>query len=187
MIIITVLWEDQRSARANRFGPHELLLACLADDLGRDRGALERRVESRPQKGNGSLRKALKQELPRFAKSGPVIAVIDRDQIHDLLPRTPPPPSCMSGITTRFRQDAPGDYDIVFLVRNMETLVETVCRATGRDVPLNKPTPDERDRLLMAAVWGAPPQTRISIRSDCPSFDRLVTRVGRHLQPRPPV
>jgi hypothetical protein len=30
-MIITVLWEDQRGAEAKGFGPHELLLSCVAD------------------------------------------------------------------------------------------------------------------------------------------------------------
>jgi hypothetical protein len=29
---VVVLWEDQRGAQAKGFGPHELLLSCLADD-----------------------------------------------------------------------------------------------------------------------------------------------------------
>jgi hypothetical protein len=34
---ITVLWEDSRGVETKGFGPHALLLACLADKLGRER------------------------------------------------------------------------------------------------------------------------------------------------------
>jgi hypothetical protein len=180
-MIVTVLWEDQLGA-ASRFGPHELLLACLCDDLQIDREILKHRIDSRPQKGNSSLRKALQKHLHRLARSGPVIAVVDLDQIHNLWPPKPPPPRCMSGITARFRQDANGDYDLVFLVRNMETLVETVCRAVGQDLPPSKPDPDQRDQLLLPAAWAAQPVRR-AIRQGCASFDRLVTRVTGHLRP----
>lgn len=32
-MLVTVLWEDQRGTQARGFGPHELLLSCLADEL----------------------------------------------------------------------------------------------------------------------------------------------------------
>lgn len=134
--MITVLWEDSRGTAAKSFGPHELLLACVADDL-------------------------------------------DRDQLHDLWPT--PSPSCRSGITARFRQDAEGDYDLVLLERNMETLIEITCQILGRHVPPKDP--DERDRVLLTAVWPPSGTTDIrqTIRHSCPSFARIVARVAGHM------
>lgn len=151
---VYVLWEDGRGNVAKGFGPHELLLACIADDLGLAREHLKQRLESYPQKGNGSLLKTLQHKLQRLRKTGPVIAVVDRDQLHDLWrPPKPPPPTCTSGMVARFRQDADGDYDLVLLDRNMESLIEVVCHALGRDPPRTKPTPGQRDQLLMRAAW----------------------------------
>lgn len=175
-----MLWEDRRGVQTKGFGPHELLLACLVDDLGADRNALKECIQSHPRKGNGSLRKALIHEIDRFP--GPVIAVVDRDQLHDLWPPTPSPPTCTSGLATRFRQDAPGDYDLVLFERNMESLVEAVCGVLGRALPPSKPRPDQRDQLLLPAVWAAPP-VRHAIRANCPSFDRIVIRIARLLHP----
>lgn len=180
-MIVTVLWEDQRGVAAKGFAPHELLLACLADDLEIDRESLKRSVESHPQKGVGNVRRSLERNILRLTKSGPVIAVVDRDQIHALWPPKPPPPSCMSGVMARFRRDTPGAYDLVFLVRNMETLIDCTCRAIGRGSPPGKPSPDQRDQLLMPAVWGVS-SVRHTIRETCPSFDRIVKRVRHHLE-----
>lgn len=181
-MIVTVLWEDQRSGARQGFGPHELLLACLVDDLEIPRPRLHERVTSLPKKGRENLRKALEHEFRRFARRGPVLAVIDKDKALDLWKGRARPPSCMSGMTTRLHEDAPGDYEVVFLDRNVDTLVDASCDATGRPVPATKQSPDARDQLLMHAVW-ATPSVRQAIRASCPSFDRLVARVGRHLRP----
>ena len=43
--IATVFYEDQRTdAGRNNYGPHVLLLACIADDLGKPRWELARSV-----------------------------------------------------------------------------------------------------------------------------------------------
>lgn len=182
-MIVTVLWEDQRGVESRGFGPHELLLTCLSDELRIDRAGLKQSVASHPHKGNTSLRKALQSNIGRLRKSGPVLAVVDSDQLHDLWPPKPPPPTCISGRVARFRQDAAGDYELVLLVKNMETLIEAACKATHQRVAKGKPKPDERDALLARAVWGTT-DVRQAIRAGCPSFDRLVTRVARHLATR---
>ncbi len=183
-MIVTVLWEDQRGVEMRGFGPHDLLIACIADDLGIDRERLRDRVSSVPKKGVGNVRTALRKDIRRLANSGPVLAVIDRDKVINLWKHGRRPSDCMSGITARFREDAAGDYDLIFLVRNMETLVEAACQAMRLDTRSRKPTPDQRDRLLgRAASRGEAPQVRATIRRDCPSFDRIVTRVARALAP----
>ncbi|MEX1367036.1 MAG: hypothetical protein AB1Z98_28170, partial [Nannocystaceae bacterium] len=85
-------------------------------------------------------------------------------------------------IDARLRQDAPGDYELVFLVQNMETLVFAVCSVTGRPAPSRKPNPDERDRILAGVVWGETPEVRRRIRDECPSFDRIVGKVAAPLR-----
>jgi hypothetical protein len=183
-MIVTLLWEDERGGVAKGFGPHELLLSCLVDDLGLPRELLLQRVNSLPKKGRDNLRTALQHEFRRLARYGPVLAVIDKDKARDLWKgrAQPPSPPCMSGMVARLHEDAPGDYDVVFLEENMETLVDVVCKANGQPLPSIKPRPDRRDQLLMPAAW-ASASVRHAIRSGCPSFDRLVSRVGRHLRP----
>jgi len=173
-------WEDSRSAAANRFSPHELLLACVADDLGVPAGSLNRYVRSLPKNGNANVRKALEKDLRRLRKYGPVMAIVDWDEIANLWKHARPrPPGCKQGIATRFREDAPGDYELVFLERNIETLVDFACKslALGKAPKAH----DERDAVLAKAST-AEPSIRRTIRDDCPSFERIVIRVARHLR-----
>jgi hypothetical protein len=174
-VIITVLWEDQRGAELKGFGPHELLLSCLADDLATDRWHLVKLVESHPKKGNANVRKTLQKDGTRLASSGFVFAVIDRDKVRDLW--EPMPPDCMTGISTRFREDASGNYELVFLVDNVESVLGIVSGALGRLLPPGKPRPDDRDRILAEVAW-AQATARAEVRERCPSFDRLVKRVA---------
>lgn len=112
-----------------------------------------------------------------------MLAVIDKDRARELWKgQAQPPPACMSGMASRLHEDAPGAYDIVFLERNVDTLVDVACESTGQRIPLVKQRPDRRDQLLMSAVWATVP-VRQAIRAGCPSFDRLVTRVARYLRP----
>lgn len=183
-MLVTVLWEDQRGTQARGFGPHELLLSCLADELAIPREVLRDHVSSHPKKGVGNVRSALRRDLERLTKSGPVLAVVDWDQVHDLWKDAKPrPPRCKTGLTDRMRQDAPGDYELVFFEQNIETLIHAVCRATGRDVPTSKPKPDLRDRILARVVWHETEHKRREIRDACPSFDRIVAKTAARLRP----
>jgi hypothetical protein len=80
-MIVTVLWEDQRGQQTKNFGPHELLLSSLADELSSDdenhplqRRRLSKLVVGHPKKGNGSVLSAMKTELEAFG--GPVVAAL---------------------------------------------------------------------------------------------------------------
>lgn len=185
---LAVLWEDQRSADMKGFGPHELLLSSVADDLCID---LDRHSEQRiflknavlcvPKKGNGSLLAALKKDLQRLPAR--VVAVIDRDKAHKLWKDVLPPPSCMQGLREQFGRSAPGAYDLVFLIENTEHLLDAVLESLGQARLDSKPSPDERDRILGRASWAAG-SVRNSVRKHCPSFDRLVKIVAGHVSQR---
>jgi hypothetical protein len=182
-MIITVLWEDSRGEVAKGFGPHELLVACLDDDLAIGRNRLNDLVKPIPKNGNANVRKALKQDIERLRKAGPVVVVVDWDAIGDLWKyANPRPPACKAGISSCFRQDAPGDYDLVFLEQNIETLVKVACEATAQAGPPPK-QPDARDGALGRAAW-APENVRQAIREGCPTFDRIVARVAGHVPPK---
>jgi hypothetical protein len=77
-------------------------------------------------------------------------------------------------------EDAEGDYELIFLIRNMETLLDAAHDALGESRFGGKPNPDQRDRVLHRIAWGSP-QDRQRVRDACPSFDRLVVRVARAL------
>lgn len=184
-MIVTVLWEDQRGGQIKGFGPHALLVACVADSLGLVPNRLKGLIESHPKKGNGNVIVALRRDLERLANSGPVVAVFDRDKIPELVNLHQPVADCRRITKERIRNLAPGNYEVVFLERNIETLIEAVCRVLGESAPEQKPRPDERDRILGRAVW-ASPDVRRRIRDECPSFSRLVDVMARYIggQPR---
>jgi hypothetical protein len=184
-MIVTVLWEDQRGGEVKGFGPHELLMASLADDLGIRPWEVGRLVQSHPKKGNANVRKALQKDIGKLGGTR-VFAVLDRDKVRELWKsRGPMPVDCNAGIRDRFRTDAPGDYDLVFLVQNVESLLGAASAALGIDKLRSKPNPDERDRLLLRCT-GPNATVRGQIRENCQSFDRLVRRVGEALKAVPP-
>jgi hypothetical protein len=169
---VTVLWEDQRATAAKTFGPHELLVACVAEELEEAPKMVLSRVVSIPKKGNGNVAVALKRDLMRLSDAGPVCAVFDRDKIRDLFGQSSTP-SCISGIKRRIYEDAPGTYEVVLLDRNVETLVDACCRAQQRPAPASKQPPDQRDRIVTRTAWGGVGE-RAAVRAAVPSFNRLV-------------
>lgn len=177
-MIITVLWEDQLGGQAKAFGPHELLIACLEDRTGQTKTALKRLVVSVPLKGNGNVRRALQRNLGKLVQNGPVVSVLDRDKAQDLW--SPKAPNCFGGLRSALRQDAPGEYDVVFLVDNIESIVAACCHSLGEPVPTTKPAPNHRDRIIGKVVWG-PLSTRQGVCNAVPSFERLVQRVADRL------
>lgn len=176
---ITVLWEDQRGVTVKGFGPHELLLFCLEDRTGRDRNELRRVVIGVPEKGVGKVIRALKRDLRRLADRGPVFAIVDRDKVRRHVPGDPP--DCMSGIRDALEAAVEGPYELVFLVKNMESVIDACCKVLGNPTPEEKPTPDRRDLILKKAF--ASGSRRRSIQEECPSFGRLVEKVASRLAP----
>lgn len=177
-MITTVLWEDQLGGQTKSFGPHELLIACLEDRTGQPRTVLKHLVVSVPLKGNGNVRRALQRNLGKLIQSGPVVAVLDRDKAQDLWSQKPP--NCFGGLRSALRHDAPGDYDVVFLVDNIESIIVACCHALGEPVPTTKPSPNHRDRIIGKVVW-CPASARQAVCIAVPSFGRLVQRVADRL------
>jgi hypothetical protein len=160
-----------------------LLVACLSDELSSElpdvtRHQIQKIVQSHPKKGNAGIRKALQRDLPRLKKSGQVFAVVDSDRVRDLWKHSGiSAPNCISGTVARFKIDVPGQYDLVLMIENTETLIAAVCSRLGVSTPAVK-SPDERDRLLGRAAWQVPADERRAIRAECPCFDRIVERVS---------
>lgn len=177
---ITVLWEDQRGGAIKGFGPHELLVACVADALQCERHCVTKYVQSIPRKGNGNVIRALKQDLSKLSRSGPVCAVLDSDQVLNLWPGGQRPATCRSGIRAAVSAKASGDYKLILLDKNVETVVEACCRAMGDVTPVSKPLPDDRDRLLGRAAWSAV-NVRDNIRLKVQSFNYLVQWVVENM------
>jgi hypothetical protein len=138
---------------------------------------IKKRINSAPKKGVSNLLKALKKDLGNLAGSGPVFAVIDRDKIHEHL--DPRPTNCMTGIRNHILGQAQAECDVVFMVENIESLIDASCEAMAIERPSKKPTPDERDRYCARLVWNGTQTTRAAALALCPSFARLVERVAK--------
>jgi hypothetical protein len=81
---LVVLYEDSRG-QTKDFGPHELLLALVADDTRADFWHLRGRVDGRPLRGIGNVVKAIK-DLDRLSPSGgKVLLIVDGDHIRETL------------------------------------------------------------------------------------------------------
>ena len=183
---ITVLWEDSRGVETKGFGPHVLLLACVADRLGRERRDLEGLVKSVAKKGVGNVIKELQTNLAKLTKAGRVFAVIDRDKAREIWKPALLPADCMSAIRMRIAKAVgSSEYELVFLVQNMESLIDACDEGARTKLQRYKPTPDQRDRILGRAAWEGSPAPRASVLSACPSFKRLVDRVCAALSPPP--
>ena len=171
MGILTVLYEDSLASRPTNYGPHSLLLACVADKLGCNRWdpRLKTGVQASPKKGDSKLRAALAEDVPRLSNCGGVAFVFDLDHVRDCfgLPST----SCLRTVLEAIKQDASVRFQVVLLDRNTETLVKACADALRLPCPCKKPV--ERDRILNRAA-AADVSVREKILDDCPSFRRLV-------------
>lgn len=179
--MITLLWEDEQGLDARRFGPHVLLVACVADDLSADRRRIDSRLRSLPKKGNGNVVRAIREDLPDLCKPGPVMAILDSDQIAGLLGEPMPAPICLVRASKATLAKFPGDYQLLLLERSVDTLVSSVCQLTSQQLVRNKATPDERDRILCKAAWNPSRRVRDDLRGLVPTFDRLVRRLAKVL------
>jgi len=124
------------------------------------------------------VRRALKEDLDKLLDSGPVCAVLDRDKAHKLWPDKCP--TCLTGLCAKLRAEAPGKYELVWLIQNVETLTDAAASALGKPPPSGKPSPNERDRLLNEVAW-AKTAVRETVCNEVPSFARLVKWVTSSL------
>jgi hypothetical protein len=155
----------------------------VADHLAIDATQVRPYLLSVPKKGNGNLvRRALASDLDHLTKTGPVFAVLDRDKVEELWRQHERPANCMAALRQRIVQEAPGSYDLVFLVENVESLVDACRVSLNLPSGKRKPTPEERDTILERAVWNADPSQRGRILAECPSFKRLVGRVAEQMK-----
>ena len=178
-MIVTVLWEDQRDGKLKGFAPGELATACVCDRRGMPPWARLDWLRHSPLKGNGNVMRQLQHAHAWLSRLGPVIAVVDRDQIHGYW-QANPPTNCMTGILDRIASECRGRRDLVFLIDNMETLVAACCEALTVPRPSKKPNPAERDRIIAKIAMGDR-RLRDDVQHRCPSFARLVTLIDAAL------
>jgi hypothetical protein len=176
--VVTVLYEDEAAAKPTNYGPHILLLACVADARGTDVWILRGRTAGIPKKGDTKVRAALRDEGDLLATRGPLVAMVDDDRVRRCYGL--PTSACKREVLDAVLREATGSPSVVLLHRNMEDIVGAACAALHRAAPAAKPGPEERDRILHRAA-AAERNVRDAILAAVPSFARLVKTVDRLL------
>jgi hypothetical protein len=178
-VTVTIWWEDRlNSSRPKLFGPNQVLVACVADELGRSYSEVKNSIDGHPKKGAGQLTTGLQRDLPGLG-IWPLGVVFDRDKVLDLWRDGDRPAACMSGICEAIRARAPGDYVIVLLRDNMETLVNAAGTVLG--LASVRKSRDERDRILQRLAFDGTFEQRRRLREKVVDFDRLVVWTARIL------
>jgi len=189
-----VLYEDSR-APTNRFGPHEFVMACVADRfVGTPRHDLERIVACMPMNGAAKVIKAVRFGHQRLARSGEsLIVVLDSDRIarHLGLEGGACKARLRAGLISGIESSAVTPQ-CVFLERNTEDLVRIVaavidCAPGHIDEACDRKNLNARDTILtraakVGAITGA--SDRSAILEKHPSTARLVRLIVEAVQVR---
>ena len=181
---IVVLYEDKR-VQAKGYGPHELVKACVLDVVDQDdqgdRAALMANlsIEARPLKGSGNIYTSCRNVSLIAPRGQPVVAVLDRDRVHDLLGL--PKPISQQQVEKRLKDesDAPAQLHVCLLEENLESVIEAikVC-APGQNADilaraLDK-EPNAQDVLLRRVAHAPTRAIRECILQRVPSLKAIV-------------
>ena len=170
--LITVLYEDRHAKGEKNYGPHMLLLACVADRTGGSRYALRDQVASIALSGDGNVKRRLRDDGASLGATGPLVAMFDNDKVRSRYPvRTG---ACKRELLDAVQAEAKGSPVIVLLEQNMEDLLAACCAALKRATLSAKPKPMQRDSILQAAAADGQGAARAAILAAMPSFKRLV-------------
>lgn len=186
-LLLVVLWED--SPRGANFAPGMLLRACVSDALeltGAYDSYLRVAMRDHPCKGNDKLYDQLPMQAELLPPTTQLIAVFDSDRIEDLAKRRSitPWPSAVQEQSARLRTQldlAPERVDVVLLVENMETVVDTATDLLQR--PRGAKELAHRDRTLHALASESR-ALRNALCDRVASWRELVRCATRALQPR---
>lgn len=168
--MVLVLYEDSlvRGGKPTNYGPHLLLVQCVADRLAvarpRPHGYLARDLIDRglacnPRRGNTKLRDAAHANLEKHTRGGKnVVAVYDRDRINEIVVVTDP--SCTRAIVEALAPAGGSDrLATVLLDANLETVITTLRGCGMRaDLPWDEALAKragalgDRDRIMQNAA-----------------------------------
>lgn len=182
MARVLVLYEDSVAVGSTPkdFGPHNFVLACLADRLAAPLWELRRRVDGQAKNSNTKVRAACdKSQL--FDRNTLVVAVYDDDRVRTLagLPAT----ACKRQVTEKLRPGVAGErLRVVLLHSNVETLLDAVLACARRQRSSDgKPMPLERDALLNGYLKDDTRHVRACVLQHLPSLAYLVDKLAAAL------
>ncbi len=141
-----VLWENSRDRVTKGFGPHELLVSCVADRLaedenwGRERARIRRLVLPLPKNGVQNVIRAVDKHYDKLRSGGAqLLCVLDSDEIRTQLslPATASDEQILAALQDR-AGGAAREVHWLLLDRNVETLVHLAAGVLGRGRPTRK-------------------------------------------------
>lgn len=189
MVLVTILYEDSVGAHLKEFGPHNLVVQCVADKLGGDVWRLHRQLIPEPKNGVNKLLDALRKDMNKLARGDSrVFALIDADDVRERLQL--PQTACRTLVVAQIKRCPSADrLDVVLLEKNLESLLvalrelqPTLATAEDWNRALAHKKHNERDLILnRIAKNPAHGALRVELLRTVPSFDRLVTRVAKLL------
>jgi len=181
--VAVILYEDQRG-KEKEFGLHNLVVACVADDLGKDVFTLCRAFEAHPTKGVSNLLRSCRQDVHRLGARGQrVFALIDADKIreqlrHEGVPASADDDAVVRAIKAEGRCVAPDQLEVVLLKENTETVIQA-AKLCDKELPdaaveqaLRKDV-NARDRILNNVAYGKGRAVRDCIRGKVPAIQAL--------------
>ncbi|HZI15030.1 MAG TPA: hypothetical protein VE153_31960 [Myxococcus sp.] len=187
---VCVLYEDQRGP-GQGFGLHELAKACVSDAFPATEHPhiKEALGDCRPQKGDGNLLKACREDLDGIANDGrPVVAVFDNDKIRRLLQLSAKAPDAR--VEQEIRKGGPKSdrLFIILLKQNMESVLKAAHECDPSIDPERiKLATQKKDRLERDAILNRLTGEQYRAVRDCilgklPSFRAFVDLLRHQFQ-----
>lgn len=180
--IAVVLYEDERGP-TTQFGLHELVLACVADDLNTERYLLQKIIECHPMKGVSKVLQSCYRDVRRLSARGQrVFALIDDDHVREQLPGMDPLASVASVVEAiRKKSDCPEQLEVILLGKNTESVIEAakLCDPEAPDDAVRKALAKDltqRDRMFHRAASRSL-DVRRCIRAKIPALEKLVAQL----------
>lgn len=177
--LAVILYEDERGPQ-REFGLHMLILACVADDLGRDPYEIKKWFEPRPMNGVNKVLESCRRDVRRIAARGErVFALIDDDHVREHVPgmdARADAPAVEAAI--KASSNAPEQLEVILLHKNTESVVEAakLCDPSLPDTTVREALRKDRvqrDRIFHRVALGAR-EFRTCIRGKIPAIEKLV-------------
>lgn len=189
---VITAYEDQTESVSD-FGPHRLLVACIADSQIADRLEVERALhDRRTMKGSAKLLRVCREDAADITRGGhPLVAIFDNDEVRRLLTLPNDAPEGRVIASIREGSTAPTLVNPVLLEENLETLVRNIKSSDPAiDPDLIRRALDKklaaRDVVFKAAAKEANRHVRDRILIANPSFKRIIDVVTQLLLGKPP-
>jgi hypothetical protein len=171
-----ILYEDSLPPDARSYGPHELVLACVADDAGDIVAVRDTLKDARPQNGVSKLLASLRRK-----ESRPRVAIVDDDQIRRQLGL--PADAARAAVEAAIHEKAmvgPDQLRVFVLSQNIESIISAlrVCGHSSAmiDDALRKDMV-ARDSVLISAAKSSSRHVRDCVRRKVPSFYEIANHL----------